>query len=135
MGRRNVTESTQARRTGLVLIALLVVFAGVALWREHPGRAVLWSALAAGSACVVFAAPAAWLVVWRVWMRVAMAISSVITVVILGVCYYLLFMPVGLAMRLAGRDVLGASWRKRGDSYWVRRDPVEATLDRYRKQY
>lgn len=135
MARRNVTESTQSRRTGVVLIALLSAFGGIALWREHPQRAAVWAGAAAASALLVFAAPKAWLAVWRVWMRVALAISSVITVVILGVCYYVLFMPVGLAMRMAGRDALDASWRRRKDSYWVRRDPVEATIDRYRKQF
>lgn len=135
MARRNVTESTQARRTGIVLVVLLAAFAAIALWRGRPERAAIWGGAAAASVALVFALPSVWLSIWRVWMRVAMAISSVITVVILGVCYFLIFTPVGLVMRLAGRDALDASWRRRKDSYWIAREPVDPSLDRYRKQF
>lgn len=135
MARRKVTEATQARRTGMVLIVLLAGFAGFALWRDHPGRAALWAGASVASAVLVYAAPRAWLAVWRVWMRVAMTISAVITVVILGLCYYLLFMPVGLAMRLGGRDALHISRRTPKASYWVPREPVERSIDRYRRQF
>ena len=135
MGRRNVSESTQSRRTGMILIALLAGIAGLALWREHPQRAAIWAGASVATAVLVFAAPRAWLAVWRIWLKVALVISSVITVVILGVCYFVIFTPVGLAMRLAGRDALGVDWGKKKDSYWVAREPIEATVDRYRKQF
>lgn len=135
MARRNVTETTQARRTGIVLVALLAALAAFALWRGRPERAAIWGAASAVALAVVFAAPKLWLSIWRVWMRVAMAISSVITVVILGLCFGLIFTPVGFFMRLAGRDALDAAWRRRKDSYWVAREPVEPSLERYRKQF
>ncbi len=135
MARRGVTESTQARRTGIVLVGLLAALAAFALSRGRPDRATLWAIASALSLGVVFAAPALWLSIWRVWMRVAMAVSSVITVVILGLCYGLIFTPVGLVMRVAGRDALDASWRRKKESYWVAREPVEPSLERYRKQF
>ena len=135
MARRKVTDATQSRRTGMILIALLSVFAGLALWRGHPGRAGVWAGATAVSTALVFAAPRAWLAVWRVWMRVAVAISAVLTVVILGICYYVLFLPVAIGMRLAGRDALQVSWRRKRDSYWVAREPVDPSVDRYRRQF
>jgi hypothetical protein len=135
VARRKVTETTQARRTGIVLVALLAALAGFALVRGRAERAAIWGALSALSLVVVFAAPSLWLSIWRVWMRVAMAISTAITVAILGLCYGLIFAPVGFFMRLAGRDALDASWNRKKDSYWVPREPVEPSLDRYRKQY
>jgi hypothetical protein len=130
-----VTETVQSRRTGIVLVALLAGFAGLSLWRGHPQRAALWAGASVAATILVLAAPRAWLAVWRVWMRIALAISAVLTVVILGVCYYMLFMPVGLVMRAAGRDALRISWRHRQDSYWVGREPVEPSLERYRRQF
>lgn len=135
MARRNVTEATQARRTGIVLVALLAAFAALALWRGRPERAAIWGGASGAALVLVFALPSLWLPIWRAWMRVAMAISSAITVVILGACYGLIFTPVGIVMRLAGRDALAASWTRRKDSYWVAREPVEPSLERYRKQF
>lgn len=55
----------------------------------------------------------------RAWMALARAISKVTTPIIMGIVYFVVLMPVGLALRLAGRNPL--TRRHGGSSFWVDR--------------
>ena len=77
-----------------------------------------------------------WLVpVERRWMAVAGAVGAFNARVILSIFYYLIITPVGLVMRLFGRDPLDRRLRT-GDSYWQKRSPEQApSRERYARQY
>ena len=66
----------------------------------------------------------------RAWMALARAISKVTTPIIMGIVYFVVLMPVGLAVRLAGRNPL--TRQHRGPSYWVDRSS-EAKTDLQRQ--
>ena len=57
--------------------------------------------------------------VHRVWMRFGLLISKVTTPIIMGVIFFLLFVPVGLVMRLFGGDPLRRSLDESTDTYRV----------------
>ena len=57
---------------------------------------------------------------YRVWMGVAHAISKVTTPIFLGVVYFLVISPIGLAMRLLGRNPI--RHRQTGGSHWFERN-------------
>ena len=72
--------------------------------------------------------------VYVAMMALALPIGMVISTVLLAVLYYLVLTPIGLALRLSGKDRI----EKRGDpqagSYWVRRKQPES-MERYFRQY
>ncbi|MFN2564194.1 MAG: SxtJ family membrane protein [Gemmatimonadaceae bacterium] len=69
---------------------------------------------------------------YRTWMRLALAISRVTTPVFMGIVYFAVLTPIGLAMRLFGRRVLS---RPRGaPTYWVNR-PAGARRSDLRRQF
>ena len=51
------------------------------------------------------------------WMRLGILLGIVISPLILGVIYYLLFTPYGLIMKIFGRDELNIRFYKK-NSYW-----------------
>ena len=61
-------------------------------------------------------------------------IGWVVSHIVLGVVYYLVVTPIGLALRLAGRDPMGRTFDRAAKSYWTERPPVGETA-RYFKQY
>jgi hypothetical protein len=65
--------------------------------------------------------------VYRFWMALAHAISRVTTPIVLGIVYFLVIAPIGLAMRAFGRNPLVRP-RVR-DSYWVMRPPGNRRSD------
>jgi len=68
--------------------------------------------------------------VYRVWMLFAFALGWINTRVILGVFFYLVMTPLGVILRLSGKDLLDESIDKRAASYWIRRE--RAPFDRKR---
>jgi hypothetical protein len=51
----------------------------------------------------------------------ALPIGLVINVLLMGVFYFLILTPLGLAFRAFGRDVLNRRFEAQANSYWVRR--------------
>lgn len=67
-------------------------------------------------------------------MLIAVPIGIVLSTVVLGLLYYLLFTPVALLFKLIGRDKLHRRWEPQAASYWVeRRATVPAA--RYLRMY
>jgi len=60
-------------------------------------------------------------------------IGWVVSHVVLAILFYLVFTPIGVAFRLAGRDVLSLRRPVRG-SHWLPRPPASA-LARYFRQF
>lgn len=59
----------------------------------------------------------------RAWMKLAELLNRVVSPVVLGLIYFAVFTPVGLAMRALGRDAMCRRFEPAQPSYWVRRDP------------
>lgn len=57
--------------------------------------------------------------VYRLWMRFGLAVGWVNSRIILGVVFYLLFTPIGLAMRLAGNDPMRRKLQADAVSYRI----------------
>ena len=113
---------------GFALLGLLFQF-----WFEKQTVAiVMWSAggvlgLPALTGTVV-GLPGYWF-----WMGIAFVLGNIVSRVLLGLIYYLLFTPLGLLRRLFGADKLAARRRGAG-SYWVDID-VGDEESRYERQF
>jgi hypothetical protein len=69
--------------------------------------------------------------VYRGWMRVGLALSKVTTPIVLGLVFYLLFLPVGWVMRLSGKDPMARRLEPDAASYRVpSQRPVRESLER-----
>ncbi len=71
---------------------------------------------------------------YRGWMLITFPIGWVISHVAIAVVYYLVVTPIGLVMRLLGRDALGRTWDQSANSYWQPREEPE-DLERYFRQF
>ena len=71
-------------------------------------------------------APSALQPVYRAWMKLAMIINAVVTRAVLGIVYYLVVSPMGLAMKLMGKDPLMRQWTAALRSYRILSQPSTA---------
>ena len=53
------------------------------------------------------------------WMKIGHVLGSINTKIILGIIYFLLITPMGIVMRLMGKDPMHRAVRERVDSYRV----------------
>jgi hypothetical protein len=116
-------ESRELRRFGLLVGGIL---AAIAVWpavfRGAPLR--FWELiLACGLIALGLAAPRSLKLPYKWWMGLGHALAWFNTRIILGATYFLFLTPIGVAMRLLGRDPLDRHLRDRS-SYWVTREAV-----------
>ena len=123
------------RRFGLVVGGVLLAIGAVLLWRRG-GGALAWGLGGAGAllAALGVAVPVALRPVRTVWMAVAFALGFVMTRVLLTVVFALTVVPIGLALRVLGKDPLHRRPDPEAATYWVARDdgrPDRESLERY----
>ena len=120
-------ETKQLRSFGLMvgsIFALIGVWPTV--WRGQSPR--LWG-LILGSSLIVLALawPRSLTHVYRLWMRVGEVLGWINTHLILGGIFYLLFTPLGVCMRLRGKDPMRRTLVPEAESYRVVRQPRPAS--------
>ena len=69
---------------------------------------------------------------WKGWLKIARAIGTVNTVLLLTILYWLVVAPLGVALRLLGKDPLRLR-RGAEQSLWHEKRPVH--LDSLRRQF
>ena len=108
----------QERQFGFLFAA---VFAIVAFWPLWPLRApnLYWLAGAGAWLAAALIYPKMLAPLCKAWMAFGHALGWLNTRVILGIVFFLLVTPIGLIMRLLGKDSLRL---RCAGSYWVVRD-------------
>jgi hypothetical protein len=122
LSRNHAIQGPSDRSFGFVMAAFFFLV-GLAPLRHHqPVR--LWS-LVLSLAFLAFALirPAVLAPLNRAWMAIGLLLSRVVTPVVIGIMFYLVFTPVGFIYRLFGRDPLRLSFSKGNGSYWIERRP------------
>lgn len=119
---------------GLLLLAFTAIVGALFYWRSHaPGVArVVWIAGAAITA-LFFAVPPLRKPIFFGWSYVTFPIGFVLSHVILGLVYFVVFTFVGLVLRLFGHDPMQRKLDPAARSYWSPHDPG-TSVERYFRQ-
>ena len=121
MDRGPAPESSD-RSFGFVFAVVFGLIGGWPLW--HGAWRRWWAAaIAAAFGLVALVRPGALRPLNRVWQAFGRLLHRVVSPVIIGAIFFLCVTPIGVIMRLLGKDVL--SLRRRADlpSYWIVREP------------
>ncbi len=128
---RSVTEGQRTeedlrpgsdRNFGLVMAAATAILGALPLLRLAAPHWLL-IAVAVAFAALALIVPRALYPLNYAWFRLGLLMHRVISPLIIGAVFFLCVTPIGVIMRLFGKDVL--SLRRRADlpSYWIVRDP------------
>ncbi len=121
----------EIRRFG-ILFAVLSALAGVfMLWK---GSREMWIPfmLAAVFLLTGLVLPSVLRPFYVAWMRFAFILAWINTHLLLSVFYFLILTPIGVVMRLLGKDVLGKKMDRSAATYWVKRNPEPNAKESYR---
>lgn len=136
--RAKLKELDQSRRALVkygrtMAVALLILGALVFFFGEHRERGYWVGAV--GIVFLIFSwlAPGALKLIHKGWMTFAFAIGWVMSRVILTVFFFVAITPVGLIMRLVGKNPLTA--RSQSDSYWIRREAAPRDPSDYERLF
>lgn len=73
--------------------------------------------------------------VFVVWIKFSLVLNWIVTHVLLTVMYFLIILPMGLAMRLFSEDPLKRRWLSAAESYWEEPEEQPEEFERYRNQF
>jgi len=106
-------------------IVFAVVFAVIAAWPLLGGMPPRWWALAV--AVVFVAAGYLFPIVLKplniVWFKIGMLMYKVANPLTMAMLYVTTIIPIGLIMRVVGKDPLRLKMDRSASSYWIERDP------------
>ena len=130
--------NAQDRRTqllGALLPGLCLAIGGSVHWGAEP-LSVACTVWIVGGLCGLL------VLVWHAfgrafymgWMLAAVPIGWTISHLILGIVFFGVVTPIGLLMRLLGRDPMERRFDPNAKTYWTQRRPVAET-DRYFRQF
>ncbi len=132
--RREEGAGSSDRSFGLVFAVLLTV---IALWPLGHGAAPRWWVLAAAAILLaaVWLRPSLLRPANRAWTRLGLLLSRVVNPVITALLFYLVFVPIGLFLRLRGKDPLHLRFDPQAGSYWMERRPPGPSPETMSRQF
>lgn len=132
--REDEVEGATDRSFGLLCSGLCALIGAIKLW--HASCVGWWWLGASGAFLAValmvpgFLGPAN-----RVWLKFGLLLHHVVEPVVMGLLFALTVVPTGLAMRLAGKDLLRLKWDSKATSYWILRTPPGPSPESIRQQF
>jgi hypothetical protein len=122
LSREDEVEGSSDRAFGFVFAAVFLIIAAFPLL--HAGAPRWWSVgVAAAFALVAIVKPVLLAGANKLWMKFGLLLAKVVSPIALGILFYLVFMPIGLLMRVSGKDPLRLKFDPAAKSYWIPREP------------
>ncbi len=110
---------------------------GVGAWPMISGGRPIHSLLGIGATLMLVAwlKPSLLGPLNRLWFEFGLLLHKLISPVVLGLIYLTSVVPVGLAMRMFGKDPLRRRFEPELQSYWIPRDPPGPQADSLPRQF
>jgi hypothetical protein len=122
------------RSVGLVFAAVLAIVGLLPVVRGSSPRG--WALLGAGVfLAVALIAPRALGPLARAWIAFGLLLHAVVSPVIMAMLYYTTVTPLGLLLRLLGKDLLRLRLDRTAPSYWIDRSPPGPAPHTMRQQF
>ena len=112
-------------------ILFFIIFLLIALWPLINSQSIRLWALGIASIFLVLGIINSKILtpVKKSWIKLGEILGKIIAPIVMGFIYFLIITPIGLLMRLVGKDVLNLKFNK-NDSYWIKRAKNINTMKR-----
>jgi hypothetical protein len=121
-GHAAAIESSTDRSFGLVFAGFFIILGAYNWW--HQSR--WWPApiaIAAAFLAIALLRPNVLAPLNRMWTKLGLLMAMVVSPILLSLLFFVVVTPVGLLMRLSGKDLLRLRDGSGAGSYWIVRQP------------
>lgn len=124
----------ELRKFALTLFCALGILGGILVWRRRNTGFVLWG-IGSSALLGAWVEPNVFKPVYKYWMKMALALGFISSHVILALVYYLVLTPMGLLMRLLGKNPLVLRPDKGLKTYWMTKEAGNYDKQRCEKMF
>ena len=128
------SEKSDIRNFGIILGIILLLISGFLFWKEKESYQI-FSGIGITLSLIAIAIPSVLKPVYWMWMIFAIILGWFMTRVILSFLFYIIITPIGLTLRLFGKQFLELRWDKSKESYWNFRTNEHLKKENYEKQF
>lgn len=114
---RTRLSAKEGRRFAFTVGAAFLVFAGISWWRGHEWPPMVLSGLGGTLLLAGLIVPGHLTGVYNAWMRLGALLSRVVSPIVIGIMYFVILTPAGVALRLVGKNPLRQPERSGG--FWM----------------
>ena len=134
---KNIPTGEKALRSfGRTVGIVFLILGAWSAWRARNAAAAVFFAAALFLLFFGAVRPSVLTPVYKAWMTMAFMMGWVMTRVILTALFTLVITPIGLLLRIMGKDLLDRRFREKKDTYWKIRDiKEEGQGERYFQQF
>jgi hypothetical protein len=132
--REDQAAAPSERKFGLTLGGILALIAIVKLIERSPWG-LLWGALATALIGGALWRPRHLAVPNRIWLKLGLVLHRIVNPVIMAILFYGTILPIGVLMRLLGKDPLRLRLDKTAASYWLTRSDERPPSEAMRQQF
>ena len=64
----------------------------------------------------------------KLWMRLGILLGAIVSPIVMGVVYFVVITPIGLIMKIFGKDVLNLKIDKNKNTYWTLKKKIASKM-------
>ena len=64
----------------------------------------------------------------KLWFKFGILLGSIVSPLVMGIVYFFVVTPIGVLMRILGKDLLKTSKVKSASTYWIKRDKQHISM-------
>jgi hypothetical protein len=110
------------RSFGVLLAGFFLIIAALEHWSRQSDSFLFFAVLGSLILVISLLMPRLLAPLKRYWLKFGMLLSSFIGPVVLALSYVFAIIPVGVIVRLFGKDLLSLQRDALANSYWIRRE-------------
>ena len=113
-------------------IVFFIVFLVVSLWPLTYGDPIrIWSAIISLVFLILGLMKSKLLTPLNLlWFKFAIILGAILAPIFMGFVFFLVITPIGLLMRIMGKDLLNKKYDKKKETYWIKRGKPVSTMKR-----
>ena len=128
------TDAKELRKFSIILFFAFGILGLLIFWRKGEAGLILCGVALALLLCGL-TRPKLLAYPYKGWMTLSLILGFLMTHVILSLMYYVVFTPIGVVMRIFGRDILNKQFNRNGKTYWIKREQNVFGKERYEKMF
>jgi hypothetical protein len=133
--RKHEAAESSERGFGLVFAGVGAIVAAYQMWHGDGAAAAWWLGGAAAFAALALFWTAPLVPLNRLWGRLGKLLHDLVNPLLMGLIFALAVIPMGMVLRVLGKDLLRLRRDASAATYWIDRDPAAARADAMKDQF